>query len=72
MHRERSLFMTVFSDHTMLSRLRFALTTMFHINRALLSIGLSLFLVVTAALMAEDQRSGLSSTSPFLEQAVPS
>ena len=64
--------MTVFSDHTMLSRLQFALTTVFHFIWDLLSIVLSLFLVVTEALMAEDQRSGLSTTNPFLEQTVPS
>ncbi len=55
MHRERSLFMTVFSDHTMLSRLQFALTTVFHVNWALLSIGLSLFLVMTAASWPKEQ-----------------
>lgn len=37
-------------DHVMLSRLQFAATTMFHINWPLLSIGLSIFLVVTESL----------------------
>jgi len=37
-------------DHVMLSRLQFAFTTMFHITWPLLSIGLSIFLVVTEGL----------------------
>ena len=35
--------MSVFADHTMLSRLQFAFTTMFHINWPLLSIDLAIF-----------------------------
>jgi cytochrome bd ubiquinol oxidase subunit I len=42
--------MATFSDHVMLSRLQFAFTTMFHITWPLLSIGLSIFLVVTESL----------------------
>lgn len=42
--------MDLLSDHIMLSRLQFAATTMFHINWPLLSIGLSIFLVVTEGL----------------------
>jgi len=42
--------MDVFADHVMLSRLQFAMTTMFHILWPLLSIGLSIFLVVMEAL----------------------
>jgi cytochrome d ubiquinol oxidase subunit I len=42
--------MSMFFNHIFLSRLQFAFTTMFHINWPLLSIGLSLFLVVTEAL----------------------
>jgi cytochrome d ubiquinol oxidase subunit I len=37
-------------DHVMMSRLQFAFTTMFHITWPLLSIGLSIFLVVTESL----------------------
>jgi cytochrome d ubiquinol oxidase subunit I len=37
-------------NHVMLSRLQFAFTTMFHITWPLLSIGLSIFLVVTESL----------------------
>ncbi|MGO9174834.1 MAG: cytochrome ubiquinol oxidase subunit I [Desulfobaccales bacterium] len=42
--------MEAWFDHLMLSRYQFALTTMFHINWAMLSLGLSLFLVVLEAL----------------------
>ena len=42
--------MDILTDHLFLSRLQFAVTTMFHINFPLLSIGLSLFLVVLEAL----------------------
>jgi cytochrome bd ubiquinol oxidase subunit I len=42
--------MDLLYDHVMLSRLQFAATTMFHINWPLLSIGLSIFLVVTESL----------------------
>jgi len=42
--------MEAWFDHLMLSRYQFALTTMFHINWAVLSVGLSLFLVVLEAL----------------------
>ncbi len=42
--------MVTLTDHIMLSRLQFALTTMFHIAWPLLSIGLSLFLVVMEGL----------------------
>ena len=41
--------MEALSDQVMLSRLQFAFTTMFHIIWPLLSIGLSIFLVVTEA-----------------------
>jgi cytochrome d ubiquinol oxidase subunit I len=37
-------------DHVMLSRLQFAFTTLFHITWPLLSIGLSIFLIVTESL----------------------
>jgi cytochrome d ubiquinol oxidase subunit I len=42
--------MDLISNHVMLSRLQFAFTTMFHICWPLLSIGLSIFLVVTESL----------------------
>ncbi|MGO9620335.1 MAG: cytochrome ubiquinol oxidase subunit I [Desulfobaccales bacterium] len=42
--------MEAWFDHLMLSRYQFALTTMFHVNWAVLSVGLSLFLVVLEAL----------------------
>jgi len=42
--------MPLLTDAVMLSRLQFALTTMFHIIWAVLSIGLSLFLVIVEAL----------------------
>jgi cytochrome d ubiquinol oxidase subunit I len=42
--------MSAWFDHLMLSRYQFALTTMFHITWAVLSVGLSLFLVVLEAL----------------------
>jgi cytochrome d ubiquinol oxidase subunit I len=42
--------MEAWFDHLMLSRYQFALTTIFHINWAVLSVGLSLFLVVLEAL----------------------
>lgn len=42
--------MATWFDHLMLSRYQFALTTMFHITWAVLSVGLSLFLVVLEAL----------------------
>jgi cytochrome bd ubiquinol oxidase subunit I len=41
---------TGLSDHVFLSRLQFAATTMFHITWPLLSIGLSLFLILTESL----------------------
>ena len=44
--------MEAWFNHVMLSRFQFALTTMFHINLAVLSVGLCVFLVVMeAALM---------------------
>jgi cytochrome d ubiquinol oxidase subunit I len=42
--------MDLIYNHVMLSRLQFAFTTMFHITWPLLSIGLSIFLVVTESL----------------------
>ena len=42
--------MDMLYNHVMLSRLQFAFTTMFHIAWPLLSIGLSIFLVVTESL----------------------
>jgi cytochrome d ubiquinol oxidase subunit I len=42
--------MDLLFDQVMLSRLQFAATTMFHITWPLLSIGLSIFLVVTESL----------------------
>ena len=51
--------MELFSDHIFLSRLHFAFTAIFHIIWPVLTIGLSLFLVVMEALLADHQGAAL-------------
>ncbi len=56
--------MEIWLNNFMLSRFQFALTTMFHINLAVLSVGLSIFLVVMeAALMGVLQQLHLCGAS---------